>query len=304
MSERPLIIIGASARAAAEWAIARGYTPWCIDLFADCDLQAIAPVTRCAMERYPEGLVQLMEDAPHGPVLLTGRMENHLDIVETVAARRPLLHSSVAAMRKAREIALLSGDGPQVVKSRRGGRPRRYRGEPLGEHEYLQPFIEGRSLSAVYDGDRCIGATIQLVEQFRYVGSVGPIEVTQAMRELGRRFAGSCGLTGLWGIDMIEDPAGRLHPVQINPRFTASVEVFERNRSKLIVFAKCDLIAPDMYTLFDRDEVADVPIAGTAIRRGEPVCTVFAAGITSGGTSGAECRLYALAERIYTHVAV
>ena len=88
----PLVIVGASARAAAQSALRAGYEPWCIDLFADRDLRAFASVQRCPWSDYPQGIHILLREAPKSaPVLLTGAMENHLFEVEKIAHIRPLL---------------------------------------------------------------------------------------------------------------------------------------------------------------------------------------------------------------------
>jgi len=97
-----LIIIGASARAAAQSAIRAGYAPWCIDLFADRDLQAIAPVKRCPRETWPRGVLDLLKEAPPGPVLLTGAMENEIDLLTIIERDRPLLCGSSSAVMRLR----------------------------------------------------------------------------------------------------------------------------------------------------------------------------------------------------------
>jgi predicted ATP-grasp superfamily ATP-dependent carboligase len=47
---------------------------------------------------------------------------------------------------------------------------------------------------------------------------------------------------------------------------------------KAIVFARRDLVVGDTHAWLHHPDVADVPHPGEAIRRGRPVCTVFAAG--------------------------
>jgi predicted ATP-grasp superfamily ATP-dependent carboligase len=106
---------------------------------------------------------------------------------------------------------------------------------------YVQEFIEGESQSAVFfgDGDRAwlLGVTRQLVGErflhaapFHYCGSVGPLapEPSQqkALELLGRALASRCDLRGLFGVDgIVRD--GAFHPVELNPRYTASMEVLE-----------------------------------------------------------------------------
>jgi predicted ATP-grasp superfamily ATP-dependent carboligase len=106
---------------------------------------------------------------------------------------------------------------------------------------YYQEYIEGRPCSLLYLGDgrraRLLGMTWQLVgvswlhaASFRYCGSIGPIDPVvvrrPSLQELGDVLAGECGLCGLFGVDGIL--RGEVFwPVEINPRYTASVEVLE-----------------------------------------------------------------------------
>ena len=91
----PIIILGASARAAAQSARRADYEPWCVDLFADRDLREIATVHPCPPNEYPGAMLRLLEQAPPGAgVLLTGAMENYPDLLQAIAYQRPLLGSS------------------------------------------------------------------------------------------------------------------------------------------------------------------------------------------------------------------
>jgi len=106
---------------------------------------------------------------------------------------------------------------------------------------YFQEYIAGDACSAVYLGDgvgsRLLGMTRQLVGEdwlharpFRYCGSVGPLvpesRLGQALEQLGTALAGGCGLRGLFGVDCVVRD-GVPWPVEVNPRYTASVEVLE-----------------------------------------------------------------------------
>jgi predicted ATP-grasp superfamily ATP-dependent carboligase len=106
---------------------------------------------------------------------------------------------------------------------------------------YYQQFIEGESCSAVFVGDgrgaRLLGLTRQLVgvpwlhaRTFSYCGSIGPLGLPAALwgavDRLGNVLAASAGLRGLFGVDCIVQD-GLLWPVEVNPRYTASVEVLE-----------------------------------------------------------------------------
>src|ERR1700733_2287062 len=85
-----LLIFGASARAAAFSALRAGLQPWCADLFADLDLAYCSRVTRVPGKEYPHAFLSLLQEAPPGPWMYAGGLENHPDLVEQMAQARPL----------------------------------------------------------------------------------------------------------------------------------------------------------------------------------------------------------------------
>lgn len=108
-------------------------------------------------------------------------------------------------------------------------------------HVYLQEYVAGVSCAAVYLGDgqqaHLLGAARQLVGQswlhvsgFRYCGSIGPMQLAPSLKKnlqhLGAVLASAFGLRGPFGVDFILKD-GVAWPVEINPRYTASVEVLE-----------------------------------------------------------------------------
>lgn len=101
MSTRNLLIIGASARAAAQSAAQAGYAVAAVDLFADVDLCACAETLRCG--DYPVGLADLAEKLPPGPWLYTGGLENHPEVVAKIAATRLLWGNSAEVLRRVRD---------------------------------------------------------------------------------------------------------------------------------------------------------------------------------------------------------
>ncbi len=175
-----------------------GYLPWCVDLFADRDLRAIARVRQCPAQDYPHAMLGLLSDAPQAPVLFTGAMENHLELIEKIARQRPLLGSTPAAIRAAREpvtlteMAVIPGlrqcsswQAGQIPAGKREAN-RRLLLKPLagaagrgidwwsGQADALVPvghvvqdFIPGTPVSAVYtaaNGQTCLlGATEQII---------------------------------------------------------------------------------------------------------------------------------------------
>lgn len=357
-----LIIIGASARAAARSAIGAGYRPWCVDLFADLDLRRIASVYQCPHNLYPDGLVEMVKAAPvrpESPVLITGALENRPDVLEAIEIHRPLLGSCPRAIRAVRSPNTLerlaacpglsvccisrsiprspehehsaSRDRPRasfLVKPLAGAGERHIEfqrvGRPLAPNTYAQRYIPGQPVSAVYRSDLTphplIGVTEQLIGEpafgarhFHYCGSIGPRVLTSAqhnaLNHLGSALVKKYELQDLFGVDAIIDEAGRIWPVEVNPRYTASVEILERAmgqpvispragegdeglrdllgprsvpartggpvHGKAIIFARADGHAPDLLRVFNHYDIADIPPPGSIIRAGGPVCTLL-----------------------------
>jgi predicted ATP-grasp superfamily ATP-dependent carboligase len=73
----PLLIVGASGRAAAASARRAGFDPYVIDLFADADTRRLAETVRCPIERYPGAIPELARRLPPGPFLYGGRLPFH-----------------------------------------------------------------------------------------------------------------------------------------------------------------------------------------------------------------------------------
>jgi predicted ATP-grasp superfamily ATP-dependent carboligase len=164
-------------------------------------------------------------------------------------------------------------------------------------------------------GDKRFGAA-----GFRYCGSVlAPIGDLQFARG-ARLLQSACtiaafvarefDLVGLNAIDFIARN-GVVHPIEVNPRWSASMELVERAFSvgtfaahaqacvdgvlprfdlraafrrlsgavgKAVVFAREDLVVGDTSDWLFRGDVRDVPNTGDRIRAGHPICTVFADG--------------------------
>jgi predicted ATP-grasp superfamily ATP-dependent carboligase len=367
-----LIVIGASARAAASSALRAGFAPYWIDQFGDLDLAERFPGARVAADRYPAGIVELLRAAPEAPFLYTGAMENHLEVLGRLAGLRPLLGNDAAVCAAVRDpfrlrdcCAAAGIDAPRVCsgtdrlpagrwlrKPLRGGGGIGIEvasgGAALPAGSYLQEFVEGESCSAVFVADggdaALIGATLQLVgrpefhaPRFAYCGSIGPLPLSAAesaaWRAIGRALTREFGLRGLFGVDAIRRGAAIL-PVEVNPRYTASVEVLELAGgpptidlhtaacggslpalsvprpaglvAKAHLFAPAALCVPAAVDLraVIRDvpgvEVADVPTPGTSIASGAPILSILIRGDDEGGCA----RLLALsARRLYQALA-
>jgi predicted ATP-grasp superfamily ATP-dependent carboligase len=371
MDRTGLIVIGASARAAVYSALRAGFAPYWIDQFGDRDLAERFPGARVAPEEYPGGIVELMRAAPDAPFLYTGAMENHVAVLQRLAQLRPLLGNDAATCAAVRDpfrfrgcclaagIAapevrngsdrvpagrwlrkpLASGGGMGIAPAGAGGSP--------DAGSYLQEFVTGENLSGVFVADgtdaALLGVSLQLVGRpefhappFAYCGSIGPLPLSGAesdqWRTLGRALAREFGMRGLFGIDAVRRRDDVI-PVEINPRYTASVEVHELaggpatialhtaacqgslppvpafRRSGLVakahLFAPAPLRVPDgplaeAWARADSMELADVPRPGTLIRAGAPILTV----LVRGDDEGACARLLTVsARRLYQALA-
>lgn len=390
MSADPdVIIVGASARAAAQSALRAGLAPWCVDLFADRDLCAIAPVRACPPHSYPMGLIKIVAEAklpPATPVLLTGAMENHHAAVAALQKLHPIQGPDAQGMATLRNVVRnqsascaltntagirwpqsamasrehssavspekLSENSPhqwliKPIKSAGGSGVRLASAEArVTPNQWLQQYIQGKSIGAVFrsrlatDGQSAtcelLGVSEQIVGQsyfgvngFRYAGSFGPLTLSirqsQSLLALGQQLVNICPFTGLFGVDLILDDDGVLWPVEVNPRYTASVEVLEKAcdfsaldyhshpklpsqhmkqdakkiAGKAYVFAMRSGTSPDLYDFFEPDEIADVPAAGSELTKGQPICTLFAK-----ATSHASClaKLQQMAASLYTRL--
>ena len=106
---------------------------------------------------------------------------------------------------------------------------------------YLQRLIAGTPYGASYlaaCGKACfLGLAEQLSAPavdgsapYRYGGSITtPISADdhRLLEELGAQLADKFALCGLFGIDLIRDPAGRWYLLEVNPRPTASMDLWE-----------------------------------------------------------------------------
>lgn len=341
-----LVIIGASARAAAQSAARAGFRPYWIDQYGDCDLAARFPGARVDAAAYPDGIAELLARAPAVPWLYTGAIENHPALLQRLAAQRPLLGNDAAVCAAVRTPEALHDcftaagiAAPRLAQARvPAGRwlskPRRGaggRGIALAEQgaatdaaHYLQEYVDGEACSGVFVGDGAdavlIGVCLQLVGRaefhaapFAYCGSIGPLPPADAeqaqWRAIGTALARRFGLRGLFGVDAIR-ARGAVLPLEVNPRYTASVEVHELAgapaciglhatgcagqlprvvlRPAAPLVAKAHLFAPAGFR-FPPDfaahalvpegaavEFADLPQPGTPIPAGAPILSVLA----------------------------
>jgi predicted ATP-grasp superfamily ATP-dependent carboligase len=292
-----------------------------------------------AGERVPAGLVAYTSNLENHPKavqrLARGRRLLGNPPAVLTRVRNPIALSSMLRRRGFATPATRAtpvtdpGVTTWLLKPRRSGGGHRVmlwrhaRSVPRGS--YLQERIAGIPGSVVFaaNGDRAVvlGLSRQLVGDsrfgvwgFRYCGSLigsrtTPVfprqgEILETAAALAGDVTREFGLVGLNGIDFIARK-GVPYPIEVNPRYSASMELLERVHrlslfeihvdacrgrlpsepathsgieGKAIVFARRDLILGDTEAWVGRQSFGDVPHSGERIPCGRPICTVFARG--------------------------
>ena len=301
-----------------------------------------------ALENHPEIIEQLAQpNASYGP--LWGTTAAGLRLVRDPFWLAATLRSAdLPVLDVEPETATPPADGTWMQKpfASAGGRAIRVWDKfatetPFAEPHYFQRRAAGESCSAVFCVEsqevEWLGASQQFINlaashaamPFAYCGSIGLIDkpngldaLTNATRHTLTRMAETVAqagfLRGLFSIDFLLDRE-HVWPTEINPRYTASVEILElsngrpllpthrghvghRNREFAVnapapFVAKVILYAPQRFTTPDLSHIllgtspwqmpilADIPAPGAIIEAEWPICTVFADGQSLG-----ECR--------------
>ena len=281
--------------------------------------------------------------------------ENHPSAVRRLEQRAALWGNGPSVLKRARDPRVLAATFGSAVnaeptrwllKPRASGGGHRIRwwtpGDVVPAGSYVQPFFDGVPSSIIFVAAAGhavpLGLTRQLVgeeafgaREFRYCGNIlchaesaDLLPATAALAEVAAR---EFNLVGVNCIDFIAREA-HAYPIEINPRWSASMELVERaygltmfgthagacaagelpsfdlSRAraiapavgKAIVFARHDVICGDTRDWRDDPTVRDVPHPGERIAAGRPACTVFA-----DGANAAECHaaLVRRANRVY-----
>jgi predicted ATP-grasp superfamily ATP-dependent carboligase len=193
-------------------------------------------------------------------------------------------------------------------------------GDLIRTGERLQERVDGRpgSVAFLADGRRAVilglceglaGDPTFGASGYRYCGSLYPLEADEGlvaeMEAVAQAATRAFGLVGVNGIDFVLRD-GRPFVLELNPRFSASMELIERGAhvnvfevhaaacrgalpahdpappaevlGKAVLWARRDLVVGDTRSWLGRDDRRDIPFPGERIRRGRPICTVFAGG--------------------------
>jgi uncharacterized protein len=351
-----LVIAGVSVRAFTESAVAAGYTVTAIDAYGDLDLRAAADV-RVVSPYTADAAARMATAMAADGFCYTSNFENHPEALGVV--RGQLLGNSGAVLARARDplemaralatrgiaVPAVRASAPRAGSAGRWLRKPRAsggghgvaswrRGMPVPRHAVLQERVVGEPMSVLFAADgrhaTVFGVTRQLVGDpafgaagFKYCGNILlPEPPAPAAVRLAEAATAEFGLVGVNGIDCVG-----LVPIEINPRYTAAMELVERRDGlsiaeahlracdgtlaayrpagarvtygKAIVYAKRAVTVGDTRGWLADPSVRDIPHPGQRVARGTPICSVFAIGRTAS-----ECyrNLVRRAERIYQAV--
>jgi len=344
-----VLVVGASVRAASASLRRVGWRPVAVDLFGDVDLASTCQSIRIAPADYPSKIWERVSLLRPMPWIYTGAIENHPEVVQAISRRFRLLGNPSEVLSLVRdpfrvaEVVRRAGflapevrpssqrlptDGSWLEKPVASGggegiKPWLSLDSTRTDPVYYQRKVGGLSLSATFvrggSETRLVGVTRQYHGRagnlFAYRGSLGPWPLPESTRRevegLGRAVGDSFGLLGLFGVDLIVD-GDRPWLIEVNPRYTASVEVLEaalgrslmadhiqafaerieptpavdpaRFVGKAILFAQSKECLTDLIPIETFDDgmprIADVPRPGTHFEVGQPVMTVFGRGET------------------------
>jgi len=274
-------------------------------------------------ENYPDAVARLAQGRRllGNPPDVLARVRDPIELMRVLRRRG-------FATPKTRATAGAGSAGSWLLKPRRSGGGHGTtvwrRGRPVPRSSYLQQRIDGIPGSIVFAADGRstvpLGLTRQLVADpnfgahgFGYSGSLlgSPFSLFphgERLFEIAAALASAVtsefGLVGLNGLDFMASD-GVPYPIEVNPRFSASMELLERIHDhsifelharacrqtlppslpapvhrgvegKAIVFARRNVTLGDTSVWLGDHSFADIPHPGERIQRGHPICTVFA----------------------------
>ena len=337
-----LLLFGASVRAAAQSADRAGYSVVASDLFGDRDLRAIAEFQPCG--DYPGAFAAIRSRFAEVPLVYTGALENQPDLLENLASIGPMYATPPARVRRLRDpfqlshaLSLHGIPYPETsrtpptrdlnqwllkpIQSACGHNIRRCNAQTSqvhGDNFVFQRHLEGEPVSAAFvaspdQGVHFLGATKMLVgeqwggpHEFTYCGSVADYpdaDTCERWHQIAKAIHEEFLVRGVFGIDAIQT-GDELIPIEVNPRYTASMEVIEPSLplpimsyhtaafhpspfpipqrvyrgslAKLILYAKESLRMPAELPNSPGVRLADIPCESQPVEPGQPILTVLA----------------------------
>lgn len=340
-----VLITGVSTRGLAESAARAGYEVVAIDGFGDLDLRVHArPVTVARVNgrfSMPSALAAARETR-RDVTCYVASFENHPKAVEALAGAGSMWGNAPDVLARvrdpeqlARALAARGLPAPAVRRAAPTGNARRrwlvkprasgggsgivaWRGERVPARSYLQERVVGIPGSVVFaaDGRRAVvlGVSRALAGHpafgatgFKYCGSI-LLDPEELLFEYAGRLAAALtaefGLVGVNGVDFVA-AHGVPFAIEVNPRYTASMELVERGYGlsifetharactgslpefsvprraaqtwgKAVVYARRGVTPSDTERWLADPDLRDVPVAGERIAPGHPICTIFA----------------------------
>jgi predicted ATP-grasp superfamily ATP-dependent carboligase len=373
-----VLIAGLSARAAADSAVAAGFTVTTIDAFADLDVhpsvRAVSVPRDAGVPFSADAAARMAAGFSAEAVVYLANFENEPDAVAALAAGRTLWGNPPEVLRRVRDPRLLmnafrehgihapsigtheseigsSDPSGWLVKpcASGGGRGiRAWKGDPIPGGRYLQERVEGVPGSVVFVAANGVAVPLAVSRQvigdpafgadgYRYCGSIlapagDPVfdhdaAVVDGAVAMASAATASFNLVGVNGVDFIA-AAGEAQPIEVNPRWTASIELAERAYGvsvfsahaaacacgalpafdlrqarrgvgalgKAILFARTAVTVGDTRPWLADATLHDVPHSGDRIAAGRPICTIVA---DAADAAGCYAALVRRAERLY-----
>ena len=287
-----ILIAGVSTRAAAESAARAGYRVTSIDAFADLDQHPSVSALATPESYSPDAAARAVDGVECDAAVYLSGFENHRAAVRTLARGRTLWGNTPEVLRRVRDPHLVSEafhrhghvapvvvtdaaqahQGDWLIKPLAAGGGHLVRpwhpGSDLPRDCYLQELVHGAPYSIAFVAAQgCVvrlGVSGQLIGEpefgaagYQYCGSVLEIEGEQtgplidAASKLAQTATEEFGLVGVNGIDFIARGSVP-YPVEVNPRWCASMELVERAYGISVFEAHAAACAEGVLTAFDR----------------------------------------------------
>ncbi len=186
---------------------------------------------------------------------------------------------------------------------------------------FFQEFLQGSPFSSLHWSNGARAETLavfrQLVgepsltkQKYQFCGAIGPLvlpELESTATKFAKRLVDDYGITGVFGVDWIHVDSKTWKAIEINPRITATAELWEASSGNNVFSAHiagvkgqsfsfqpsqstCGKVIPFnieptilvtqtihdfMVELWQRKLAADVPCLGSVIANRQPICTLF-----------------------------
>ena len=336
--QKKICFVGCRVRPFMENSFLHGYEVRGADGFNDWDAARfgeLAPNESMQGSCFPQILRQY-RFAGDSPVIFCGPVEIEPSLIDKASKEFTVLNPTSSAVAMCRNLAFLQeqaldgirfpkvafdsgGEGGWLLKdstSAGGVGVTDYTGSRCNRDRYRQKFIAGVSIGATFlSGDKTalMGLTrhIGQVKEFGQTGylygglcypAVVDESVTDCIGRFGERVSAAASLTGWWGADFILTQDGP-YLLEINPRFTASMELIAAAHAIDLVDTQVAAIKGDMIKMIDSQMdgyratavcyakedcmfdgshdwfelgARDIPHNGSAIKKGEPVISLYA----------------------------